>query len=289
VVRRPSSVVLKQLLSLALAAALVLAAPSVSPSHPLHFERNLGQTDERVDFLSRGKGYTLFVTPQEAVLSLSGGPADGAPVKHDVVRLELLGANPEASVDGTDELPGVSHYFRGSDPERWRTDVPHFGKVRYSEVYPGVDLVYYGTEQRRLEFDFIVAPGADPGVVRLRFAGADSLRLDQDGNLILFTPGGQVVQQAPVTYQDINGTRHPVDSRYVLSALPSQSRPPPFVKGGRGGFPPSSQGGCREEGGPGGESPLPSAVSPIGPRRTTLLYSACPPMTTPIPSSSTLS
>ena len=194
--------------------------PANAVDHPLRFEPNEGQTDDRVEFLSRGKGYTLFVTPDEAVLSLYRPATEADPSAQDVVRLQLLGANPDPRVKGADPLAGRSHYLIGNDPARWRTDVPHYGGVRLDEVYPGVDLVYYGTTQRRLEFDFVVAPGADPDAIRFRFAGADSLRLDDRGDLVLYTPGGRVVQHAPIAYQTINGTRHEVDSRYALTPQP---------------------------------------------------------------------
>ena len=124
----------------------------------------------------------------------------GDGVGSDVVRLRLLGANPDPQVTGLDEQLGRSNYLIGNDPARWRTNVPHYGKVRYQGVYPGIDLIYYGTSQRQLEHDFIVAPGADPSLIRLSFDGTDSLHLNADSNLVLCTPGGEVVLQAPVAY-----------------------------------------------------------------------------------------
>ena len=298
-----------------LSAAHAQTAPSVpeaarqkivasSPQVPLSFEANRGQTDAQVQFLSRGSGYTLFLTPGEAVLSLrrptrfvqtsppnplfrgergngeeilecgSHAPAfsgkamlcrkppgsttsgdQGAstacalqdqdqtlpalpdPTVMDVLRLRLLGANPDPAVAGLDAQPGVSHYFLGSDPAKWRANVPHVGKVLYREVYPGIDLVYYGTDQRRLEHDFVVAPGADPGLIRFEVDGADSLRLDDDGNLVLHTPGGEVVLQAPVAYQEIGGVRRSVESRFVLRPIPLT--PFPEGKGERASLLPS--------------------------------------------------
>ena len=184
---------------------------------PLSFEINQGQTDEPVRFLSRGSGYTLFLTPEEAVLSLRrpvSEDADSTAVS-DVLRLQLVGANPDPEVTGLEQQPGRSNYFIGNDPAQWRTDVPHFGQVRYEQVYPGVDLVYYGTVQNQLEYDFVLAPGADPGVIRLGFAGADRMRLNQAGDLVVPMAGGEVVLQAPVAYQAVDGERRRVSSRYL--------------------------------------------------------------------------
>ena len=184
---------------------------------PLYFEVNQGQVDEQVRFLSRGLGYTLFLTSTEAVLSLRRSAAgDVGAVVSDLVRLQLVDANPAAEVVGENEQVGRSNYFLSSDPLQWRTDMPHYLRVRYRQVYPGVDLVYYGTNQRCLEYDFVVAPGADSDLIRLHFEGADSLWLDEVGNLNLDTVGGKVVLKVPVTYQRIDGERQEIESRYVL-------------------------------------------------------------------------
>lgn len=142
---------------------------------PLSFEANQGQTDAQVKFLSRGRGYTLFLAATEAVLTLKQAS------ESSVVRMKLVGANPHAEVSGLEKLPGKSNYFIGNDPDKWRTNVPQYAKVRYENVYPGIDLVYYGTNQRQLEYDFVIAPGADPGRIRLRLEGANDLALDEKG------------------------------------------------------------------------------------------------------------
>jgi len=128
---------------------------------PLSFEANNGQSDGQVRFISRGHRYGLFLTPTEAVLSLTGPTADGGSNRNAVVRMKLTGANAQPTVTGLTELSSKSHYLTGNRPEKWRTRVANYGKVRYEGVYPGIDLVYYGT-QRQLEYDFIVSPGADP-------------------------------------------------------------------------------------------------------------------------------
>ncbi len=176
---------------------------------PLSFEANQGQTDQQVDFLSRGSGYTLFLTPGEAVLSLAAGEAN------DVVRMRIVGADPLAPSAGLEGQSGRTNYLVGDDPSQWHTEVANYGRVEYQDVYSGIDLVYYGN-QRRLEYDFVVAPGADPNEIRLAFDGMQSMELDAGGNLILHTAGGELVKDAPVLYQEIDGARHTIAGRYLL-------------------------------------------------------------------------
>ncbi|WP_295583683.1 SBBP repeat-containing protein [uncultured Lamprocystis sp.] len=133
-----------------------------------------------------------------------------------VLRLSLVGANPEPVIRGEAALPGKVNYLRGKDPAAWRTGLSTYAKVRYEGVYPGVDLVYYGT-QGQLEYDLVLAPGADPKIIRLAFAGADQMRLDDTGNLVLTLGEQQVIQQIPRVYQESNGERTLVPTRYVLA------------------------------------------------------------------------
>ncbi len=211
---------------------------------PLSFEVNQGQTDAEVKFSSRGKGYTLFLTPNEAVLSLkrsqhsrSGDPhVDGTfrrfmtrmlDVKslasksraHEslatnplsatevqnpaVLRIKLIGANPLPDIVGLEELPGKVNYFLGNDPKKWRTNISTFAKVKYKDVYPGIDLVYFGN-QGQLEYDFIVAPGADPKVIKFEIQGADKFEIDAVGDLVLNTQQREIRQHKPVLYQEVN-------------------------------------------------------------------------------------
>ena len=210
----------------------------------LSFEANRGQTDEQVKFLSRGNGYTVFLAPNEAVLALREPGAleealvaftagDAMPMTVQdrqvalaresaqgsaptVLRMRLRGADPDPQVVGLEQLPGKSNYFIGNNPEEWHTNVPHYAKVKYQDVYPGIDLVYYGN-QGQLEYDFVIAPGADPGVIRLTFEGAEQLVLDEDGNLSVSVPGGTILQSAPVIYQETGeGTRTTIPGRYVV-------------------------------------------------------------------------
>src|SRR5262249_32860240 len=158
----------------------------------------------RVKYVSRGRGYTLFLTPAEAVLALRKPAVRTAGVRAttrdvETLRVRLLGANPDPPLVAEDELAARANYFIGNDPTRWRTNVPTYGRVRYRDVYPGIDLVYYGTHQRELEYDFVLAPGADPHAIALAFDGARRLALDGAGNLVVtLADGGTVVHQAPV-------------------------------------------------------------------------------------------
>lgn len=184
---------------------------------PLSFEANRGQTDSRVQFISRGQGYTLFLTSREAVLSLKhlNGPEPvGDPARRTVVRMQLVRGNRQPAITQEGELAGKSNYFVGNDPAKWHTNVPNYAKVRYRGVYPGVDLVYYGN-QRQLEHDFVVAPGADPGRIRFRLRGVNKLRLDR-GDLVMQTAQGELRLQKPEIYQMVDGERRTVAGGYLL-------------------------------------------------------------------------
>jgi hypothetical protein len=194
-------------------------------SLPLSFEANQGQTDAQVKFLSRGAGYNLFLTSGEAVLVLRKTSAQKREFstvntsaqranKSAVLHMQLLGSNSASSVSGFDEMSAKSNYFIGNDPKKWRTNVVNYMKVRYQGVYPGVDLVYYGN-QRQLEYDFVVAPGADPSRIRLKFRGAGTLRIDDKGDLVL-GDGKQVRLQKPQVYQEASGARKAIAGRYWL-------------------------------------------------------------------------
>jgi uncharacterized protein (TIGR03437 family) len=197
---------------------------------PLSFEANTGQADKSVRFLSRGGGYGLFLTGDEAVLALRKGDCavaasarrpnlrrGAAACQQDVVRMRLAGASGAAAPVGEEQLPGVANYFVGKDPAKWRTGLPTYSKVRYGSVYPGVDLVYYGN-QRQLEYDFVVAAGADPKPIRLQFAGAKGLRLGADGDLVVTAANGAITFHKPVVYQLIDGKRKPAEGSFALLA-----------------------------------------------------------------------
>ncbi|HWS99575.1 MAG TPA: SBBP repeat-containing protein [Pyrinomonadaceae bacterium] len=201
---------------------------------PLSFEENRGQVDAEVRYVSRGPGYTLFLTQTEAVLSLRGAEAAGRLEKGrpgrtpdarpaarrrraEVLRMRLKGANPAPVVTAENGTGAPANYFRGNDPKKWRTGAARFEQVRYAEVYPGVDMVYHG-EQGQLEYDFEVAPGADTRQIALEFAGARSVKMERaTGDLVLKTAGGEEVRQRrPFTYQEAGGARREVASRYVM-------------------------------------------------------------------------
>ncbi|MBD0369957.1 MAG: SBBP repeat-containing protein, partial [Pyrinomonadaceae bacterium] len=198
---------------------------------PLSFEENKGQTDSRVKFLSRGDGYALFLTSDGATLSLrkpqtgkpkASGPSDSRSLAQptdgaaDVLHMHLVGANRAAQVVGEGELSGKSNYITGNDVGAWRTDISTFEKIKYESVYPGVDLVYYGN-QRKLEYDFIVAPGIDTRIVKVAFQGARALALNDEGDLVLKAQASEVRLHKPISYQLINGERREVASSYAIN------------------------------------------------------------------------
>ena len=194
-------------------------------SLPLSFEANQGQVAEQVKFISHGLGYNLFITANEAVLTLRGGAGANsgaanalrAPAARAVLRMKLVGADIGAQPVGLEELPGKVNYFVGSEPDKWRKDVPTFAKVLCGGVYPGVDLVYYGNQQQ-LEYDFVVAPGTDPRAIALQFRGAERLALGSDGELLLIIADGEVRMHKPVLYQTAaDGGRREVAGQYVLT------------------------------------------------------------------------
>jgi hypothetical protein len=201
---------------------------------PLAFEANQGQTAAEVRYVAHGQGYQMFLTNQEAVLTLrqSAAGAKSAKVgaliatrthrtrnvtaKTSVLRMHFEGANSAAEIAGTKPLPGKTNYFIGGDPEKWHTDIPSYEAVRYREIYPGVDLLFYGRDQR-LEYDFIVAPGADPNVIAFNIAGARKMQIDSRGYVLMNVAGGKVELQKPVIYQEVNGERREIAGIYSIA------------------------------------------------------------------------
>ena len=195
---------------------------------PLSFEANHGQTDASVDFLARGQGYGMFLRPTEAVVILkepSGKPATepknksksgvkiNAPVR--VMRMKLSGARPTSTAEGLDELPGKVSYFIGNDSAKWKKSISTYGRVRYKEVYPGIDLIYYGNQQQ-LEYDFVLAPGARASEIALQFEGVDKVEVDASGDLLLKTGQNTVLLRKPIIHQDIADKHRIVHGRYVI-------------------------------------------------------------------------
>ncbi len=188
-------------------ALIALCASAASARVPLTFETNHGQAPEYVQYLARWNGSCIGLTGTEALFTFR----DGA-----IVRMQWLGANADARGEGLEPLPGRSNYFLGSDPKGWRTDIPHFARVEYRDLYPGVNLVYYGVPGK-IEYDLVVAPGADPRQIRLAFPGA-KVRLTRAGELVVRAGSREIRHERPLVYQEVSGGRRRVDGRYRLSA-----------------------------------------------------------------------
>lgn len=216
-----------------------LGGAQASRPSPLRFEANRGQAPSDVQFLARSRGYQLSLTATEVRLDLREASqrfrmgardeffssrsaltkrrvfeAQSAPLNGDVVRWHLVGATPRTAV-GDGQLPGVVSYLRGNDASRWLRNIPTFHKVRFPAVYPGIDVVYYGSDAA-LEYDIVVQPGADPGRVVLEFDGVRKLEVDARGDLVIHGPSTTVHQRKPVVYQQVGGARLPVAGRYVI-------------------------------------------------------------------------
>lgn len=186
---------------------------------PLRFEANQGQSEGPAKFLSHGSNYTLFLAPTETVMTLGPSGATASPEdtarRRTTLRMRWIGMNPQTQLVGREVLPARSHYFIGNDPKNWSRNIPSFAKVEYRDLYPGISLVYYGN-QRQLEYDFVLSPGADPRTIRLAFEGAEKIGVDPAGDLVLQTAAGEVRQRKPVIYQETNGARKVVEGRYVM-------------------------------------------------------------------------
>ncbi|MBV9884982.1 MAG: SBBP repeat-containing protein, partial [Acidobacteria bacterium] len=185
---------------------------------PLAFEENSGQTDPHVKFLARGAGYTVFLTDRDATLRLERkSTRPEAAAESAIVRFSLAGANPHSVAHAFDLQAARANYFVGNDPKKWHRDVPQYARVEFDAVYPGIDLVYHGS-QGVLESDYVVGPGADPKKIALRVEGADGLRLNIDGDAILSTPAGDVSLHQPRAYQQTETGRVEVAASYVTLA-----------------------------------------------------------------------
>ncbi|MCW3095462.1 MAG: hypothetical protein JWL77_1080 [Chthonomonadaceae bacterium] len=202
---------------------------------PLSFESNQGQTNSKVRFLTHSGDSTLFLTPSEAVFSMTTPPvpstgkkttlrkdrkADRAAAKiaRVALRMQMVGANPKASTLTQQPLAGRINYFLGKDPSKWHSGVPTFERVGFHGVYPGIDLVYYGS-QKHLEYDFLVAPHADPKQIQLHFAGAQSVHIDAAGDLLIHTQGRELKWQKPIVYQQDSAGKHPVAAHFQRTRM----------------------------------------------------------------------
>jgi len=206
--------------SLAHAKASVVAAraDAVLRGMPLGFEPNQGQSDPQVKFLARGSGYGLYFTHAEAVLSFPAPKAMAiGGLARSAVSMQFAGANPAAQVDAAQPLPGHTNYLLGSDPSRWHRNIPQFARVQYRNLYPGVDLDFYG-KQGRLEYDFEVGPGADPRGINLRFQGMRDMQIAANGDLVLALDGRELRFQAPHVYQKSPAGEQNVAGKFALRA-----------------------------------------------------------------------
>ncbi len=184
---------------------------------PLIFEPNQGQSNSGAKFLSHGAGYGLSLDATGAVLGIQTSDSSRGKAAEQFVRMKFVGANPKAEIAGSNQLPGKSNYFVGNDPHQWRTGIPQFARVRYRDVYPGIDLVFYGN-QGHLEYDFRIAPGADPSRAELQFEGAGKLEI-KDGDLLVAgntKNGPNLRMRKPEIYQRAGDRRIPVEGHFVL-------------------------------------------------------------------------
>lgn len=173
---------------------------------PLSFVANDGQADKKIKFTSRGSGYSLALAPTTFTVAAS---------RASVVQATLFGGNKAADLTGVERLLTSTNYLIGNDPRNWKTNVPSYAKVKYSNVYSGVDLIFYGN-QDQLEYDFTVSPGVDHGVIALGFQGITNLRVDEKGDLILRTDAGEIRQSRPVVYQQVANAKRIIPAGYLV-------------------------------------------------------------------------
>ena len=186
---------------------------------PMSFEVNCGQARQGIDFVAHGRGYSSYLSAGRATLHLNRlGSSRAALVKAPVdveVGIDLMNASPHPELRPEDKLPGRSNYLLGTDPSKWITEVMQYGKVRYRNVYPGIDVVYYGN-QSRLEHDFVVHPGTDAGQIRLAFSGVQRTEWNSSGELVLHVSAGELRLKKPRAYQVIERREVDVPSEYIL-------------------------------------------------------------------------
>ncbi|MFQ5627361.1 MAG: SBBP repeat-containing protein [bacterium] len=189
------------------------------PQLPMRFEKNMGQADAEVDFLYRDKFFSLFLRPEQAVMFFHSPETKSGSSRNvnsnTSVSMLLVNANPEAKAEGREKLVTKTNYLISNNPEKWRTAIPNYGKVKFSEIYPGIDLDYHG-QNGNLEYDFNVSPGANPDAIALQFEAPTDVKIDESGNLVLKAGTGTVTMQAPVAYQEFDGERAPVVAEFVL-------------------------------------------------------------------------
>jgi hypothetical protein len=206
---------MKKLFGAALAVGLaVVQSPAQTGLNisglPLQFEANQGQAEATASFIAHGQSseFLISATSAQFVLRKASGETVAA-------RMQIVGANPSASISGHSELPGKINYLLGNNPALWRVGVPTFAQVRVENVYPGVNVVYYGNG-RQLEYDFDLAAGIAPQTITLRFDGAEKISVNPQGELVVSLNGGDIIQHPPVVYQNVGATRREISGRYKL-------------------------------------------------------------------------
>jgi hypothetical protein len=180
---------------------------------PLRFEPGTRPGIDSSTFFARGSGYALAVSRSGAAIAVSPRSIDRAAT----ITMRLVGSSSRSVVTARHELPGVTNYFEGGDPKAWRTNIRGYSQVEYRDVYPGIDVVYYGNQQK-LEYDFRIAPGVSPSTIAMVFDGAVKPNVDTAGNLVISGTGGTLIQHPPVIYQEDHGTRRAIDGGYVVHA-----------------------------------------------------------------------
>jgi hypothetical protein len=178
---------------------------------PLAFEANRGQAPADTRFVARGPGYQVQLAADAVILSLGANAEQTA-----VVSMHFLGARSDARAHGEERLSSISNYFLGSSPSEQFADIPNYARVDFDDVYPGIGITYYGN-QRQLEYDLVVAPGADASPAKLAVEGADDVAIDGEGNLKLRVGAQTMRMLRPTVYQEIDGKRTPISARFTLA------------------------------------------------------------------------
>jgi hypothetical protein len=182
---------------------------------PLYFEANPGQANSPAQFLAHGRDCQLLISPNESRLILRKTDATSGKVSSCAVQMQFINANAQAMIRGDAEQSGKINYLIGNDPAQWCTGVATFAQVRVESLYPGISLIYYGNQQR-LEYDFTVAPHANPGQIAIQFAGVDKISVSPRGELILTIGKNEIRQPKPLLYQTVNGTREEISGGYKI-------------------------------------------------------------------------
>jgi hypothetical protein len=182
----------------------------------LTFEPNLGQGESGVQFVARGPGYTLYLNEEGSSFHFSSPVRPSTDTKRPPLSMKLVGQKKsDSALQGFDERPSRSSYFIGSDPKKWFTGIPNFGRVFQRDIYEGIDVTYHGS-QGQLDYEFKVAPHAQPEAITIAILGADHFHRNSQGDLLFSVANAQMRLQRPFAYQDVNGVAQPVASQYII-------------------------------------------------------------------------